>query len=151
MSYFELCESASSARHGNGSERAHGSTEPTPTSVVSDYNAMQVATSDTPDSYTFDINSDDSSDYIMDFTVGDDGDQLDLSDLLIDYTSGDDLSEYIEVLGGDVDGGDVTLNIDKDGGGDDFGSPSLTITLADIGSSTDPVTLTLLENHNIII
>ena len=87
----------------------------------------------------------------MDFTVGDDGDQLDLSDLLIDYTSGDDLSEYIEVLGGDVDGGDVTLNIDKDGGGDDFGSPSLTITLADIGSSTDPVTLTLLENHNIII
>ncbi|MDB4002462.1 type I secretion C-terminal target domain-containing protein, partial [Oceanospirillaceae bacterium] len=91
-----------------------------------------------------------SKDTIADFTVGaSSGDRLDLSDLLT-YTSGDTLSNFIEVLGGSVAGGDVTLNIDKDGG-NSFAAPDQVLILTGVGSSSTPITLDFLDDYNIIL
>lgn len=54
-----------------------------------------------------------------DIFIGNGGDKLDLSGLLEGYISGDDLSQYIQVSD---DGTSTTLNIDKNGGGDNFGT-----------------------------
>ena len=89
-------------------------------------------------------------DTIVDFTVGgSSGDRIDLSDLLT-YSSGDTLADFIQILGGSVDGGDVTINIDKEGDSD-FSSPEQIIVLTDIGSNTTPVTLDLLDDYHIIL
>ncbi len=95
---------------------------------------------------TFDYNNTtDGSDTITDFTVGSGGDSLDLRDLL-DYASGDTLADYIELTN---DGTDVTLKIDKDGGGDEFTSPDVTITLQGINDAA--VTLASLETDNLAV
>ena len=91
-----------------------------------------------------------SKDTIADFTLGaDSGDHLDLSDLL-SYAETDTLSNFIQVMGGEVEGGDVTINIDKDGS-NDFSSPDQVIVLTGTGSSTIPVTLDFLDDHNLIV
>ena len=68
---------------------------------------------------------------------------------MLPYGGTDTLSDFIEVLGGDIDGGDVTINIDKDGGSD-FTTPDQIIVLTEVGSSTQAVTLDLLDDYNII-
>ena len=83
---------------------------------------------------TYDYNAiTDGNDTITGFTVGNDGDKLDLSDLPTGETSSN-LTNYLQGLGsnGAADGGDITVQIDADGG-DDFANADRTTTLAGAG------------------
>ena len=91
-----------------------------------------------------------SIDTIADFTVGtDSGDQLNLSELL-SYTETDSLSNFIQVIGGNIEGGDVTINVDKDGS-NNFSTPDQAIVLSGVGSNNEPITLDFLDDYNLIV
>lgn len=90
-----------------------------------------------------------STDTIVDFGAGANGDVIDLSDLLT-YSDGDNLSNFVEVTGGNVDGGDVTIKIDKDGS-NAFNAADQTIILTGVGSTTTDVTLDLLNEQNFVV
>ena len=90
-----------------------------------------------------------STDTIVDFGAGANGDVIDLSDLLT-YSDGDNLSNFVEVTGGNIDGGDVTIKIDKDGS-NAFNVADQTIILTGVGSTTTDVTLDLLNEHNFVV
>jgi len=86
------------------------------------------------------------TDTITNFETGDGGDKLNLRDLL-SFSSNDDLADFIQVVDSGS-GGNVTMNIDKDGGGDEFGSPDAVIHLEGIG--TGALTLDDFSEYNII-
>ena len=91
-----------------------------------------------------------SIDTIADFTVGtDSGDQLNLSELL-SYTETDSLSNFIQVIGGNIEGGDVTINVDRDGS-NNFSTPDQAIVLSGVGSNNEPITLDFLDDYNLIV
>ncbi|MDG0995763.1 MAG: type I secretion C-terminal target domain-containing protein, partial [Gammaproteobacteria bacterium] len=90
-----------------------------------------------------------STDTIVDFGIGANSDVIDLSDLLT-YSGSDTLSDFVEVTGGNIDGGDVTIKIDKDGS-NAFNAADQTIILTGVGSTTTDVTLDLLNEHNFVV
>lgn len=83
--------------------------------------------------------------------IGTGGDKLDLSDLLTGETSSN-LANYLQVVdsNGAADGGDITVKIDADGGGD-FANADRTITLAGAGLTGAETVLASLTDDNVII
>ena len=88
-------------------------------------------------------------DKIDDFETGINKDSIDLTEFL-NFNSNDDLSNYIKVSGGEIDNGNVVIELSKNGG-NNFVSPDQTIHLLGLGSSQTIIDLDYLQQNNIII